>query len=94
MKYFKLNIGDVVIVNERLFKVFLNRGHNGTCEFFTPNLKLVRMKKLQQYVIDNITVNKIQTEINKVELIKEDYPIDETKIQKKEIFKDENKNNK
>ena len=90
MKYFKLNIGDIVIVNNRLFEVFLNRGCNGTCEFFTPNLKVVRNKK-EKKVINHLINNEVRIEINKTLLNKKDYPINEEKIKKKNIFKNNKK---
>jgi len=85
-----LNLNDLVLIEDRVYKIVLKPCSNGTKQWFIPILKL---HKPQKYISKNKNISNefkenIINNLNKVKLENQDYPIDESQIKPKNIFKD------
>jgi len=85
-----LNLNDLVLIDNRIYKIVLKPCSNGTKKWYIPILKLHKENPYKSYNKNfNLNIkNTIIENLNKVELDKKDFPIDEESIIKKDIFKD------
>lgn len=87
MKINKLSINDYVEIDKRIFKIILKPCSNGTKKFYIPILKLVKPELEYKKGLTQDEKNILKMIIDNTPLKKPDYPIKESEIKPKDIFK-------
>ena len=83
-----LEVGEIVLIKNSLYKVGLKKWTNGTHEGFSPNLTKYQPKYHESISIkkSNEFKTKMYPVINKIVLSKKDKPINEKKVKFKDIL--------
>lgn len=89
-----LEINEIISIKGQLYKIVLRHRSNGKLKWFSPCLIKLRSLNPEDLkdsrLIELEDKEKIKSSYSKINLNKEDYPINEETINKKEIFKDKN----